>query len=163
MSKTMQEPRRGSQLGPWAEHCKCLEEELCDWQDLGDVEVRLRRTFHLIWLPPSCAHLRWACMVFSIKVESSTRPASSRHKSSPWFKTSLYLSCFQIIAANYMILWQTLMVLKSVARQPIRTIRKFSCFKSVGASAMKNLSQLLESTKNACAPNSTHARSVASG
>ena len=25
---------------------------------LADVEVRLRRTFHLIWLPPSCAHLR---------------------------------------------------------------------------------------------------------
>ena len=25
---------------------------------LADVEVRLRRTFHLIWQPPSCAHLR---------------------------------------------------------------------------------------------------------
>ena len=32
MRKTMQEPRRGSQLGPWADHCKCLEEELYCWQ-----------------------------------------------------------------------------------------------------------------------------------
>ena len=65
---------------------------------LSDVEVRLRRTFHLIWLPPSYAHPRWACMVFIIKVESSTRPASSRQKPSPIIRHKCLLeSCI----ANY--------------------------------------------------------------
>ena len=56
----------------------------------ADVEVRLRRTFHLLWRSPSCAHLRWACMVFSIKVESSTRPASTRQKASLRYSTNAY-------------------------------------------------------------------------
>ena len=105
MRKTMQEPRRGSQLGHRVNAASASKRNFMIDRHVMGVEVRLRRTFHLTWPPPSCAHLQWACMVFPIKVESSTRPASSRHKSGPWFKTCVYLYYFQNVAAIYVLPW----------------------------------------------------------
>ena len=66
MRKTMPEPRRGSQLGHRAESGKCLVEELFVDRHLMALEVRLRRTFHLILLTPSCARHRRGWLRFPL-------------------------------------------------------------------------------------------------
>ena len=122
MRKTMPEPRRGSQLGHRTRWEKCLEEELYDFQPFyycrSSSSTHCLPVILVTKLRPSSTEVGYAflcrdsvklkqvqfysrCsigwMVFLHKVGSSTRLASSRHKTEPQIGNYLYILQCQLL------------------------------------------------------------------
>lgn len=84
VGKTMQEPQRGSQLGPIHNQMNSAPKANFTANrfrglslDRVSVEVHLRCTYAIDTQRPSCDHLRWSCMVLLIKLGLRPTPASS--------------------------------------------------------------------------------------